>query len=168
MLDGTQYVTVAAGWGGGYGMKNILTDKLRSDLVLTFRLGIDKKESKVNVLHEENQMAFHRYAPKNAPIQPGPKVTISKETFLQGETVFNTNCAVCHVVDDSRGGVAPNLLTSHMIEKQVLPVVLLDGVLQSRGMPSFEGKLERSEVEALSGYLKTLQQQKIGDRPSSR
>ncbi len=168
MLDGTQYVTVAAGWGGGYGMKNILTDKLRSDLVLTFRLGIDKKESKVNVLHEENQMAFHRYAPKNAPIQPGPKVTISKKTFLQGETVFNTNCAVCHVVDDSRGGIAPNLLTSHMIEKQVLPVVLLDGALQSRGMPSFEGKLKRSEVEALSGYLKTLQQQKIGDKPSSR
>ena len=39
LVDGIQYLTVIAGWGGGYGMKNKHTEVLLPGTVYTFQIG---------------------------------------------------------------------------------------------------------------------------------
>ncbi|WP_016953957.1 PQQ-dependent dehydrogenase, methanol/ethanol family [Catenovulum agarivorans] len=163
-LDGRQYITVAAGWGGGYGMKNIHTDKLRSGQLLTFALKTVENQQE-NIVHKNNLVEFDRFSPASSPIQVNQQWQTDADKFQRGETLFYANCAVCHAVNEGRGGVAPNLRTSHMIKQQVLPMVLLNGALLSRGMPSFSGRLDQTEVTALSHFLESLQNNK---RPSKQ
>ncbi|OFC69629.1 PQQ-dependent dehydrogenase, methanol/ethanol family [Alteromonas confluentis] len=158
-INGVQYVTVAAGWGGGFGMKNLFTNKLRSNAVLTFALQNESNPS-VNIVNEIVAKEFNRFTPADSQVVPDLSWQVSRPLFEAGERLFDSHCAVCHVVDDSRGGIAPNLLSSLMTAEEPLSAIILHGALQSRGMPSFVNKLDKSDAQALSHYLRSLQNKK--------
>ena len=125
-IDGKQYVSVMAGWGGAFSKKAVSYGRL-----LTFTIG----------------------GTASLPSRPRPR-TLSAiasnarpEQIAAGEKIFNTYCVRCHggatILPDLRRST-PAVLAG--LEK------ILDGALVERGMPRF-GELDRTAVTQLRAYL---------------
>jgi quinohemoprotein ethanol dehydrogenase len=141
MLDGKQYVTVLAGWGGssalfGEGGWGYRTQPRR---VLTFVL--DGKA----VLPPGG-------AQSEVPIAiPGFHVDPAKAAV--GAALF-TNCAFCHGVYAVSGGAAPDLRASQIpADPKAFAAVVRGGALVPNSMPRFD-ELTPDEVEALRHFIR--------------
>ncbi len=141
-IDGEQYVSVLAGWGGAfplaYGSLS-LNAKVRPEArVLSYKIG-----GKAKLL-----------PPKNLPaVQPEPPaLTADDKTVAQGRDLFNGNCGVCHGLSAVSGGVVPDLryLTP---QKHAIFLGIVYGARANHGMPAFAGRLKPEEVDAIHQYL---------------
>jgi quinohemoprotein ethanol dehydrogenase len=125
-IDGEQYVSVMAGWGGAF------VPRYRSGgRIYTFSLnGATPAPS------------------RPAPAPPTPiAFTPDAAAIAQGATLFQRQCARCH----NPGTTAPDLRRSAPGAYDALGAILLKGSLVGRGMPPF--RLSDGEVEALRQYL---------------
>jgi len=125
-IDGKQYVSVMAGWGGAF------PKKFRSyGRLLTFALG-------------GTASPLTRAAPRRVTALPNPA---SATDIAAGQKLFATYCVRCHggatVLPDLRRS-APNVLNG--LEK------ILDGAMVERGMPRFP-EFDKAMVAQLRGYL---------------
>jgi quinohemoprotein ethanol dehydrogenase len=125
-VDGKQYVSVMAGWGGAF------PKKFRSvGRVLTFAIG-------------GSATPLTRIAPRRVTAIPS---TASAADVSAGAKIFNTYCQRCHggatVLPDLRRST-PAVLSG--LEK------ILDGSMVERGMPRF-AELDKSAVGQLRAYL---------------
>jgi len=126
MIDGKQYVSVMAGWGGAFPKKARSYGRL-----LTFALG----------------------GTASLPSRPRPRTVTAiasnakPEDITAGGKIFNTYCVRCH------GGatVLPDLRRSSAGVYSGLEKIL-DGSLVERGMPRF-AELDKAAVAALRAYL---------------
>ena len=126
MIDGKQYVSVMAGWGGAFPKKARSYGRL-----LTFTIG----------------------GTAALPARPRPRTVTAiasnarPEEIAAGEKIFNTYCARCHggatILPDLRRS-SPGIYTG--LDK------ILDGSLVERGMPRF-AELDKTAVAALRAYL---------------
>jgi quinohemoprotein ethanol dehydrogenase len=126
-IDGRQYVSVMAGWGGAFVRKARTQGRL-----LTYAIGGTAPEPP-------------RPAPRRATViansaRPGE--------IEAGEKLFYAHCVRCH------GGatVLPDLRTSAPNVYPMYEKILIDGSLAERGMPLFDF-LDRPAVAALRAYL---------------
>lgn len=141
-VDGEQYVTVLAGWGGAfplaYGAMSLNARVKPEARVLTYKLN-----GKANLP-----------PPKNAPAaQPEPPpLKADDKTVARGRDLFNGNCGVCHGLSAISGGVVPDLryLTP---QKHAIFLGIVYGARANHGMPSFAGRLKPEEVDAIHQYL---------------
>lgn len=140
MLDGKQYIAIAVGWGGGYGMKNKFTP-LQSGKVFTF------------VLNGNAPMPPFNKAV--AVTMPDVKFTATKDEFAHGETLFWQYCGTCHVVK-SGGGLAPDLGYSAIAADSagILGVAHKGGYLPL-GMPKFGDRLSEKDILDIRKYILT-------------
>jgi mono/diheme cytochrome c family protein len=69
------------------------------------------------------------------------------EPEVDGAALFADNCASCHG-NDGGGGVGPNL--QDLDDAGTVADTVTDG---RGGMPSFEGRLEPEEIEAVADYV---------------
>jgi quinohemoprotein ethanol dehydrogenase len=123
-VNGEQYVTFMAGWGGAFPLTNgTLSNvaKVRPEArVLTYKLGGTAKLPP----------AKHEVLPLPEP----PPLLADAQAIGLGQALFNGYCAVCHGLNAVSGGITPDLryLTpqKHAMFKQILA-----GALASRGMP---------------------------------
>jgi quinohemoprotein ethanol dehydrogenase len=125
-IDGQQYVSVMAGWGGAF------PKKFRSyGRLLTFTVG-----GKVAPLT--------RSAPRRVTALPS---TASAADIAAGQKLYATYCVRCHggatVLPDLRRS-APGVLNG--LEK------ILDGAMVERGMPRF-AEFDQAMTAQLRGYL---------------
>jgi quinohemoprotein ethanol dehydrogenase len=125
-IDGEQYVSVMAGWGGAF------VPRYRSGgRIYTFSLN----------------------GASPAPSRPAPApltsiaFTPNAAAIAEGATLFQRQCARCH----NPGTTAPDLRRSAEGTYEALGTILLKGTLFGRGMPPF--RLSESEIEALRQYL---------------
>jgi mono/diheme cytochrome c family protein len=126
-IDGRQYVSVMAGWGGAFVRKARTEGRL-----LTFAVG----------------------GTAALPPRPEPRraTTLANnarpEEIAAGAKLFATHCARCH------GGatILPDLRTSSPAIYTSYEKILIDGALAERGMPRFE-YLDRAAVAALRAYV---------------
>ena len=79
----------------------------------------------------------------------GVGLTVAAET---GRHLFLMNCAHCHG-DDARGDEGPDLHDLHKSDNRIREVITA-GIKGE--MPSFQKKLNESDVRALTEYLRTL------------
>ena len=94
-VDGKQYVSIAVGWGGVYGIAARHTDRAGPGTVYTFALGGTAKPP-----------AFVEYK-LNALLQGVP---YDKSHYEVGTALYVSNCVFCHGVPGvDRGGNVPNL-----------------------------------------------------------
>ena len=96
-LDGVQYVSVLAGWGGPDGLGNDPSwgpVKPGYGRLLTFKLGGDAK------------LEVPAYGHKGPPPAPTIKADASPQVVHQGKILFGANCAGCHG-DDAIAGPLP-------------------------------------------------------------
>ncbi len=140
MLDGRQYIAIAVGWGGGYGMKNKFTP-LQSGKVFTF------------VLNGNASMPSFNKAV--ILTMPDVKFTFTKEEFTHGETLFWQYCGTCHVVNGG-GGLAPDLGYSVIAADSagILGVAHKGGYLPL-GMPKFGDRLSEKDILDIRKYILT-------------
>ncbi|WP_293389434.1 PQQ-dependent dehydrogenase, methanol/ethanol family [Nevskia sp.] len=141
-VDGEQYVTVMAGWGGvfpliGGAISNYA--KVRPEArVLTFKIGGTASLP----------------APKNeaVPLPELQELKADAKTLARGAELFIGNCAQCHGLNAVGGGIIPDLryLTP---EKHAIFAGIVAGAKSDRGMPSFAGRFNPEEVEAIHQYI---------------
>jgi mono/diheme cytochrome c family protein len=61
---------------------------------------------------------------------------------------------MCHETQFGNRGLFPNLLVSPMINTaQAFRTVVIDGVLEPRGMVSFKSRISEADAEAVRAYL---------------
>ncbi|MEW6213432.1 MAG: PQQ-dependent dehydrogenase, methanol/ethanol family, partial [Acidobacteriota bacterium] len=124
-IDGIQYVSVMAGWGGAFALigGNAIADApvQRMGRVLTFALGAKGSLPP---------------APKQNLATPAPiEFKASAEMIDKGASVFVQWCAVCHGVGAVGGGVLPDLRYSQPGIYNKFSEIVLDGTFSDVGMP---------------------------------
>jgi len=141
-LDGVQYVSIMAGWGGAFpltGGDGKGTSPAAGRL-LTFVL--NGKQPLSDVIAQK---------PTVSPIG----VTASPETIEVGATLFAQWCAVCHGLGAAGGGATADLRYSHPTTFDKYRDIVLDGKYQGMGMPSLKRWLTAEQVDAIRAYVLT-------------
>ena len=125
-IDGTQYVSVMAGWGGAFSKKHVSYGRL-----LTYAIG----------------------GSAALPSRPRPRAVTAiasnatPQQVAAGRKLFATYCVRCH----GEGTILPDLRRSTPAVLAGLEKIL-DGALVERGMPRF-GELDRPAAAELRAYL---------------
>jgi quinohemoprotein ethanol dehydrogenase len=141
-INGEQYVTVAAGWGGAFplALGGIYEPaKVRAEArVLTYKIG-----GKAQLPPPKN----------NVIAQPEPpELKADEKTIAKGRDLYNANCGMCHGPNAIASSVLPDLryLTP---EKHQMFAGILAGAFAQKGMPSVMDKFTAEDVEAVHQYV---------------
>jgi quinohemoprotein ethanol dehydrogenase len=138
-VDGQQYVSIAVGWGGVYGIAARATERKGPGTVYTFAIG-----------GKAAPPAFVEYR-MNALLQGVP---YDKAHYEAGTALYVSNCAFCHGVPGvDRGGNVPNLGYSSAETIGALDKWVFNGPATKNGMPDFTGKLQPADVAKLQAFI---------------
>jgi len=141
-VDGVQYVTIMAGWGGAPGQMNapsVGAAKPGWGRILTFAL---------------DGQAVLQAPPFGHKDPPKPAITAKQDPqqVHAGALLFNSHCFLCHGLN-AIGGSLPDLRYSNKAVLESLPSIVLGGTRASGGMPSFKKILTEKEVAAIRAYI---------------
>ncbi len=158
-IDGEQFISVSAGWGGIFPLMTgplvedaVAGDPINRSRVLTFKLG---GKAKLPIVDEKMRQMPNLLA-----------VSVSPESVLRGERVYDRYCVNCHGTGAVGGGVIPDLRFSPLLgSEQAWQEVVMNGVLSHRGMIGFRDELDKDEAEAVRHYVIARNQfaNRIGD-----
>jgi alcohol dehydrogenase (cytochrome c)/quinohemoprotein ethanol dehydrogenase len=143
--DGEQYVAVAAGWGGIWGLApgelGLLSGRLgNKSRILAFKLGGTAQLPPAS-------------APAALAFNP-PDLEVDDETILDGKALYHRHCVQCHGDAAISGGMLPDLrATPSLNTPELWRSIVLEGALTDRGMVSFADELDGTDSEAIRAYL---------------
>jgi PQQ-dependent dehydrogenase (methanol/ethanol family) len=138
LVDGRQYVSIAVGWGGVYGLAARHTDRAGPGTVYTFAID-GKAERPPFVAYQLGALV------QGVPYNP--------QHVGEGTAIYVSNCVFCHGVPGvDRGGNIPNLgySTAAVIGNMEAYVF---GALAKNGMPNFTGKLTPADIEKVKAFI---------------
>ncbi len=141
-LDGEQYIAVMAGLGGSFGVSSPFAPnphKRPNGRLLVFQLA-----GKASL------------PPYQKPVMPAQLVSDSFPAGAaeRGLALYAGQCSLCHGPGGYSAGVIPDLRRSPTIaSRELFHQVVLDGILQQRGMISFRDMLKPEQVEEIRAYL---------------
>ena len=139
-LDGRQYVAVLEGWGGA------------ASLFGENRTGRFGVPGRLLVFSLDGRSA----APA-APVarkEPGRLPYDADTHLLQvGSTLYAGHCVMCHGIAAISGGSIADLRYSTEAVLQSYRKIVLDGSYRELGMPSFRGRLDETQVDAIRNYI---------------
>ena len=139
LVDGKQYVSIAVGWGGVYGLAQRATDRTGPGTVYTFAVG-GNAQPPAHVAYQLGKLVEGvKYDPAHVPA---------------GTALYVSNCVFCHGVPGvDRGGNIPNLgyMDTSFIEN--LDKFVFKGPATARGMPDFTGKLSNDDVQKIKAFI---------------
>jgi quinohemoprotein ethanol dehydrogenase len=143
-IDGVQYVSVMAGWGGSFALVGgyALTDGATQNVGRLLTFALDAKQPLAAL-------------PKRPTVPLTPiESDAPAEVIDKGGALFTQWCAVCHGVGAVGGGglVIPLPMSKPEVFKMYKEIVL-DGDYSSRGMPEFGKWLNADDVEAIRAYI---------------
>jgi quinohemoprotein ethanol dehydrogenase len=125
MIDGKQYVSVAVGWGGVFGIADRASPNRSPGTVYTFALGGKAPLPEFVKYQVENLLEGVPYDPKDVP---------------EGTALYVAACATCHGVPGvDNGGNVRNLGFVPKEEIANLKDIVFNGPFKERGMPDFTG-----------------------------
>ena len=141
-VDGEQYVTVVAGWGGAFALAaGGAAEKLglkNRGRILTYKLGAN--------------LALPAIQPAG-PIPAPPALHGTEEQIAHGKAVYHQYCGVCHGPGVKSGGVLPDLRHMQSGKHLVFEDIVLGGILKDRGMVSFSDVMNQDDVAAIQQYV---------------
>ena len=139
LVDGKQYVSIAVGWGGAYGVSQRASDKIGPGTVYTFAVGGKAPMPDFVAYRLGALVAGVKYDPAH---------------YQEGTLLYISNCAVCHGVPGvDRGGNLPNLGYSDAGTIENLDKFVFKGPNMERGMPDFTGKLTLEDVQKIKAFV---------------
>lgn len=154
-VNGAQYVTILAGWGGAYGlMTGIKPDTPPVSRILTFRIGAAERLPT---------------PPAEAEIPPAPpQLTTDPAVLDRGAALYASYCAFCHGVGVVSGGTVPDLRRLPRVFYDGFDAVVRGGLMEKAGMPRFDDALAAEQVEAIRAYVvsKAHQDQELRAMPA--
>jgi quinohemoprotein ethanol dehydrogenase len=140
--NGTQYVTVMAGWGGAAGLMNFpFAGKAKSGFgrILTFAVGATGSFVPKPFGHAE-------------PPHPSVTLSVSASVAREGEAQYNANCMGCHGFNAVAGPLPDLRYAAKEVHEQFEDIVL-GGQREMLGMPSFKKVLKADQVRAIQAYV---------------
>ena len=143
-LDGEQYVSVNAGWGGAFALvfgEFVQAESMPNvSRVLTFKLGASGKLPEVD---------WHKLVRFDPPAQ-----TASPELIREGYALFQDTCMGCHGLNAVSGLLIPDLRGSaYLHQPAAWDSVVRGGALRERGMASFAEQVSDHESDAIRAYV---------------
>ena len=151
-VDGTQYVSVMAGWGGPSATFNAPNEgktKPGYGRMLTFAIG-----GKATL----TQRTFARTGPPT----PAITMTASPQVIHDGQILYTAYCAQCHGLNAVAGPLPDLRYATRQVHEQFESIVL-EGGRATLGMPSFKDLLKPDQVKAIQAYV--LARAKEGGTP---
>jgi quinohemoprotein ethanol dehydrogenase len=139
MVDGVQYVSVAVGWGGVFGITQRATDREAPGTVYTFAIGGKAPLPTFTKYQIGNLLTGVKYDPTHVP---------------EGTSIYVNACATCHGVPGvDKGGNVPNLgyVSTETITN--LKDIVFNGPFKDKGMPDFTGKLTEADVVKIQAFI---------------
>jgi len=157
-IDGEQYLAVATGWGGAYGLAaGFLFDKAvppSVGRVVAFKLGARGEVPDPEVI----------------PIDRTPQTArFGDAKMLQAGLVsYSRNCMVCHGPMAISSGVLPDLRWSPTTaDADAWKAVVLEGQRASAGMVSFAKQMSPADAEAVRAYVVHQANGPVAAKPAS-
>jgi quinohemoprotein ethanol dehydrogenase len=143
-IDGEQYVTVAAGWGGAYaliaGGVAPTGSAAKVGRILTFKAGAKGE------LPAAPRIETAAAAPPAAGAAP--------EIIAAGRLAYARHCTVCHGEQAMSSGLVPNLRFSPVTaDADAWREVVRNGARASLGMANFSAILDDAASEAIRAYV---------------
>jgi quinohemoprotein ethanol dehydrogenase len=139
MVDGVQYVSVAVGWGGVFGIGVRATEYSSPGTVYTFALGGKAKLPEFVKYQMEGLLEGVAYDPKDVEA---------------GTLLYVAACAAWHGVPGiDKGGNVRNLGYVPKDEIVNLKDIVFNGPFRDRGMPDFTGKLKEEDVVKIQAFI---------------
>ena len=139
LVDGKQYVSVAVGWGGVYGIAQRATDRQGPGTVYTYVLGGTAKAPDFVAYQQGALLQGVKYDPSHVK---------------EGTMLYVSNCVFCHGVPGvDRGGNIRNLGYSRAEVIASLDKWVFKGPDTAKGMPDFTGKLSAEQVEKIKAFI---------------
>jgi mono/diheme cytochrome c family protein len=142
LVGGVQHVTVMAGWGGA-GLINSVgrgTAKAGFGRILTFAIG------------GTSQLEVPPFG-HTGPPAPAIRMNASQGSVREGKFLYASLCYRCHGVDAVAGSGVPDLRYATAQVHQQFAAIVLGGIRESRGMPSFKDLLSPKQVRAIQAYV---------------
>lgn len=156
MVDGEQYVSIMAGWGGVYGLAFGRAAKEDNGAgpgrMLTFKLGGD--------LH----LPIERESKKGLP-EPLPLLPVSDDAVEHGKELYQRNCATCHGFGMVGAGVLPDLRYSSSNVHEMWNDIVIGGAFSGNGMASFSDILTEEDAQEIRAYV--IKRTNEGEIPGS-
>ena len=142
LVNGAQYVTVMAGWGGTQGLANPRNHgpmKPGFGRILTFAIG-----GKATLVP----------TPYGHPAPPVPAILLdtTPAALHEGQLLYRTYCRFCHGLDAIAGPV-PDLRYATADVHRQFDSIVRGGTRKALGMPSFNDALSSSQVRAIQAYV---------------
>ncbi|HVR30068.1 MAG TPA: PQQ-dependent dehydrogenase, methanol/ethanol family [Thermoanaerobaculia bacterium] len=140
-LDGAQYVSVLAGWGGAFGLNRSDAGGAgkRGGWILTFAL------------------AGSAAMPERAASAPRPPSPIALDAdpgqIASGAELYEETCAVCHGTAAQSGGALADLRYSAPRVFERYAEILLEGALLDVGMPAFDDRFSADDAAAIRAFV---------------
>nr|WP_309946214.1 PQQ-dependent dehydrogenase, methanol/ethanol family [Tardiphaga robiniae] len=139
VVDGVQYVSVAVGWGGVFGITQRATDREAPGTVYTFAIGGKAPLPAFTKYQIGNLLTGVKYDSAHVP---------------EGTSIYVNACATCHGVPGvDKGGNVPNLgyVSTETITN--LKDIVFNGPFKDKGMPDFTGKLTEADVVKIQAFI---------------
>ena len=138
LVDGEQYITLIAEWGGGQGQVYRMSDARYNGRVYTFKLG-GTAEAPARELSDRRELT--------------QLTTDASEIDIGwGYTHYSQNCIGCHGFPGGNGGAIPNLARSSDAIFDNYQAILREGAFAEIGMPIHD-HLSAKDVEDLRAYV---------------
>lgn len=141
-VDGEQYVSVLAGWGGSLALSGgeiaAATGQVNISRILTYKLGATG--------------ALPAQIPNVLALDPPPRVD-DEQQVAAGKQIFADRCMVCHGDGAVGGGVVPDLRYMDTQKHQMWMGIVIGGLHRDKGMVSFAGTLTAEDALAIQAFV---------------
>ena len=139
MIDGKQYVSIAVGWGGVFGIAVRATEYRSPGTVYTFAIDGKAPLPEFVKYQTEGLLAGVKYDPKDVP---------------EGTAIYVAACVQCHLVPGvHNGGNVRNLAYIGKASIENLKDFVFKGPHRDQGMPDFTGKLTEADVVKIQAFI---------------
>jgi len=145
-VDGKQYISIAAGWGGVAGLGSKFTEQINPGTIYTFAL--------------DSTHAMPVFPKAEAKKLIDIPFTATAKQVEHGKLLFSQYCGACHNLGTG-GGVIPDLTYSSEGVHEIFNNIVLGGALLQNGMPKFKGRLTEQEVQEVHDYILSTAKEQI-------
>jgi quinohemoprotein ethanol dehydrogenase len=144
-VDGRQYVTVLAGWGGVFPL-------VAGDLA--FKSGRLPNRSRVLTFSLDGTASLPTPPPAITELPPPPTAAQDPARVAEGAKTYARYCGSCHGDGVHSGGIIPDLRYSRALSDDALwHSVVRDGALSGNGMIGWKKSLGAEKLEEVRAFV---------------